>query len=1269
VAALVFSTSTLGDSLWLRQTVMLAVTAAAFAAALGLRRGRMTTTSAVAVAGLAAALALVCVGLFAPSFDRDLYPSGGPFYFAGAAAAILAAALGAAGYRLRVRPWVTAMAFLLPAVPILASAGAMRALGPQAPGSNLALNLGLLAAAGAAAARHLIGRAWRGPLRFEEVSLGIVGGIALGYAALLAMASGWDGLPPRWGQALLLLGCAAAAFAHARFRSNAWSWCAGALAVGAAAWAVPPDGRDNGVMLPLASVAALAAWAVLAGTAWLPHGRRGRAGPERSGRNEAAPLAGGRNGGGRDGGGSARGRLAYAGGWVVALGAALPVLILELGRAADVILRVVRDGQDSGLAATAWTADVGVWAAALRAVVLAGVAGALALAAILPRTGVGPPAAMVRLGRALAPWAAWALAASLTAFPGMPGWASFVLLPALAGACWVAAHRIRWGGVRSKRWFVALPALRVGGLVLLLAAAAVSWGSRPAALGVGAAAVGLTLFAARRLVLPATQPIAIGFAYAYALAIIGTGLWWYPLGWDGQQWPPVAGLLAVLGAVVAIAATGARRLPRPAWGMVIGLSAITWTMTVLAVVAERTWWSAAACAAVLAAELTLAAPRPIGTGWQIPGPIRFLASASILPTACVILVCAGAQILPGSGSPVLLPAAAVLAGLAASGAQPWSQRMAGGRTEAGAADGPAAAAGVRLARLAVEGSALATAVGAVFLALVLSATGASTVLAVCAIVGVGASVLAVRPDRRRVWWLAALAFSGVLWSALNLWDIGLVEAYTAPPAVVALLTAVLLARRDPAWAGLFSGGLALAFGPSLVLLAVGADALVRAEALTFLAAALLAVALELPRSALTRPMVWGAMAAGLAPGLLAVHFLGQLGQGGWFQDAYLRLAPASVGAGLTGQLPWDLVQGLSGNANAVFAIGVGLTCLAAAMLAAGGNRALPAGRRGAGWRYAPAIAVAALGPVMGVRFTWPIVAAMWLAAVAFTSLAARSAWTRCQGRPTLPPVAFLWPVALAVGIAGWSLRELRVEAFSLPLGLGLLACGVIAQRFAATARAARRSWPAGYAGGNSVLVPGVLAVLGPSTLAIGTDPMTWRAILVVVLALGFMLLGAQRLWSACLWIGVGDLAVAIALVFAARRTAVSAMPWLLTLTAAGGLLLALAIQKERRREPGARPIDPGGPPPNASARPSEPPSGGLNRPPEVPPGGLGRPPEVPSEPPPGGLDRPPEPPSEPPSELPSGGLGRPSEVPSEPPAGGHARAPASGPAAVARLAR
>jgi membrane glycosyltransferase len=98
---------------------------------------------------------------------------------------------------------------------------------------------------------------------------------------------------------------------------------------------------------------------------------------------------------------------------------------------------------------------------------------------------------------------------------------------------------------------------------------------------------------------------------------------------------------------------------------------------------------------------------------------------------------------------------------------------------------------------------------------------------------------------------------------------------------------------------------------------------------------------------------------------------------------------------------------------------------------------------------------------------------------------------------------------------------------------------------------------------TSALTPGVVAVLAPSTFALVADPATWRAIMLILLALGFMLLGARKMWKTLLGLGIADMAIVVVVVFATAQ--VSTTPWLITLLATGGLLLTLAVYAERRR--------------------------------------------------------------------------------------------------------
>ena len=84
-------------------------------------------------------------------------------------------------------------------------------------------------------------------------------------------------------------------------------------------------------------------------------------------------------------------------------------------------------------------------------------------------------------------------------------------------------------------------------------------------------------------------------------------------------------------------------------------------------------------------------------------------------------------------------------------------------------------------------------------------------------------------------------------------------------------------------------------------------------------------------------------------------------------------------------------------------------------------------------------------------------------------------------------------------------------------------------------------------------------------LATYTDARTWRAMLVVVLALAAVLVGTRKHLAAPFLLGVAELPVEILVVFVSQLgTRISAGPWVLTLAAAGGLLLIIATYYERR---------------------------------------------------------------------------------------------------------
>ena len=1129
---------------------LLGVTAASAAATLLLRRRRP-----VSAAAIAAGTALLCLLVIA-LFVRWLPPQE-LLLAAAAAVAGLAVGLGVAGFGLRLRPWVSAAMLLAPISAALAAGG----LADRPWWADVAL----VAAIAVAAAGRWAARRWQGeqpgglPFGVERALLGLGAAVALllAVATTFWLATDSDERSPL--AAGLMLAIPAAAWLHGTKPDVGWRRVAGMVAVLAPVVLVLGL-RGDGL---LATAAAGLGWIALALLSSLPALRAGR-------------WSG-----------------LLQGGWVAALLLTLPAVGYLLLGAGEGSGRRLDDVAGFDVLMLGWELPAAGFAAA--GLVIA--AAQCAIAATLPPARFGrmpdptgaplPELAVIRLSGWLWPWLALAGLAATVALPLWPLEVSVLLLLALALAAGLVAWRV------GEQLPPVRAAGRTGGGLLIIVAVLASWDSRPLTLTAGALAV-LLAIGWTQLVPRAGRPVLAGLAYGYALTLLGFALHWYPLGWPAGEWTPVAGLLAVAASLVSLSVLAvtprlaALRPPRPgppsgpaaagpaspppdqptppglssATGFtLLGLGLVPWLLAVLTVLEDRTWWAAAAATGILAVELAVTARRRPQPSW-----LRVIAAASLLPTVGIWLVNAGGMLIPTSGSPILLPIVAALAAFTAITAAYWAGRIE--RFDARAA---------RPIRGAFEGGALLTALAAVGLAIVLPATGPTTTLVVCAILAAGGSVVATQPDRRWVWWLVALAASGVLWSALVLFDVGLVEAYTLPIGVAAAIVGLLLTRRRPRWWTLVAAGLQLSLLPSWLLAATGRDLLLRAAALTAAALGLAAIALLARRPFETRPsgdlrdrrigdrrgadrrwqrwvLASGLLVAGTAPLLVAARSSG-------------RIRPVDP-------LLERLLAGLAGAPLAGFAWVVATALVSAGMLALAGQlvRWATAGQArwrpvAASWRFAPALTVVAAGFALAVRPGQPVVLAMWLACLGFLAITVVATRLRLRGRVILPPVWYVWLLALGVGIAGWSLRQLRVEFHALPLGLTLLACGVLAWRAAgrATQSLPDRSWPIGQTDPTVAILPGVLATLGPSTLAISTDPQTWRAILVLVLALAALLVGARKLWRPCMVTGIVDLAVAVLLVFVARRGSIDAIPWLIALVSAGGVLLGLAVYSERRQ--------------------------------------------------------------------------------------------------------
>ncbi|MEK8227019.1 hypothetical protein NKG05_14450 [Oerskovia sp. M15] len=134
---------------------------------------------------------------------------------------------------------------------------------------------------------------------------------------------------------------------------------------------------------------------------------------------------------------------------------------------------------------------------------------------------------------------------------------------------------------------------------------------------------------------------------------------------------------------------------------------------------------------------------------------------------------------------------------------------------------------------------------------------------------------------------------------------------------------------------------------------------------------------------------------------------------------------------------------------------------------------------------------------------------------------------RARG-PALAAAWFVWALALVTAIGAWSPRELRVEVFRCRSARACSSratwrswrrrdgCRGAFGSPTATARPTRPAltarfadWPVGFVGSWRTLAVGIVATLGPSVLATYTDARTWRAMLVVGLALAAVLVGTR----------------------------------------------------------------------------------------------------------------------------------------------------------------
>ncbi|GAA1246785.1 hypothetical protein JOF42_003220 [Microbacterium phyllosphaerae] len=686
-----------------------------------------------------------------------------------------------------------------------------------------------------------------------------------------------------------------------------------------------------------------------------------------------------------------------------------------------------------------------------------------------------------------------------------------------------------------------VPLLLIGAHLALVASVIVAWRDASAVPLAGIATlIALGALAAAR---PAARRfLSVGIGFAYGLVLVATAL-----GESGVGGIALLCLTASAGLLVAISATYLPRIGARSWQAILVVSAVPFGIGVLQVVEERSGWTALSTGLMFVLALTLLLTRRPG----LTRLVRTAAAGMLVPTLAVVVVCLGAQLLDSSGSPVALPIVAVLVALAlASSTSVRAALVARGHavSTAGAA------------RVAIESSALLTGIIATGLAVGREAAGFGTALIVLLVIGIGAVAAALFAGRRYAWGVAGAAFTGALWCVWGIVGVDLLEAYLLPPTLGAALVAVFLTIRGSRATALFVTGLLAAIGPILAIVALVEPDAVSQQAVSWRVAALLAAA-------------WT---------LLALEVVVRRAHPGSRMHRLRALRiPTLVAAGLAAVagplqgirigLGWDFARlhglGLFLACIGMSAMGALVLALAARAIRTAAGESAPL--RTTRWLGAPAALALAAGTWTAIERDWLSIWPMWMLMLGYLIAMVATARTGTRGGTTAPPVWFLFSIAFVTAVGAWSPRDLRVEWFSLPLGAFLLAAGALALRRNPDERPVRRgtpnSWPAGWTGSWALLAPGIVTMMIASIVSTFTDPLTWRAILVMVLALAAILIGSRERLAAPFVLGLVVLPIENVFVFSVQiGRGVESMPWWITLAVMGAVLLIIAVTAERR---------------------------------------------------------------------------------------------------------
>jgi hypothetical protein len=738
-----------------------------------------------------------------------------------------------------------------------------------------------------------------------------------------------------------------------------------------------------------------------------------------------------------------------------------------------------------------------------------------------------------RLARGLALWLTVLTALTVTVWTGFDTSVQAAIGLVLALAFALALTRLR-------PIVAAAPATRrpilIGAHLLLALAAAIGWLQDSTIVWVGALAVAVLAVLAQALPVR-WRALYFGIGYAYALVVFGTAL-----SLAHVEALAVLCLTTTLASLCALGATVTKWLSPRSWYAALIVSAVPFVIGVVAVLLVRSGWTALSTGVTFALALTLLITRRTGMTLLL----RSAAAALLVPALAVVVVCLGAQLLPMSGSPIVLPLIAAIIACTLPAAAQIAEALKRRGIAASEADA---------ARRWIEISVLVTAVLTVILALVRTAAGLHTTFLVLVILGVGAAASAFTTRPRFAWWAAGASWTGALWCVWAIQGVDIIEPYLLPPALAAVIVGATLIARGRDAVALASTGLAVAVIPSVIVLAIApaSSALVMPwRTYALLAAAMLLIALGI---LVQRGVVSQAFAVLRMPTLI--------------------VATCAAGAGMVQAARWGLgLDSLLLAHNALIMVPVLALSAVAAILAAlaawvlTGAAAAESGRVPSRWAYAAATGFLVVGPITAIRFHPLSILTLMLLTLALLGFMLVIAARSRDRAVSLPPVWFVFVLAWCTAVAGWSQRELRVEAFSLPLGLALLCAGVIAMRPVAPVVAVAptlTSWPTGFSGSWRLLAPGIIVTFLPSVLSTGTDPQTWRAILVMSLALAAILVGAVKRQAAPFILGLGVLPIEILVVFMVQiGQTINPLLWWITLATAGAVLLIIAITAERK---------------------------------------------------------------------------------------------------------